>query len=245
MSNKKYIYLYTNTRAVDWNFAAGGWCAADDGDEEIIELRSNDGGARDRGHLAQASPSASSATIAAAATATADHLPQHSHAHSSHTLPLALPQSQSFAQTSAAAATAEAETSLFRHRLGSRYIYIYTYIYPHPSCRLCLILKAFLSARSEKTLAAAEQRFSRRSREEMPIWGCMQLQSCRIRAFLAEGMAFFFLSIFFFFLIGISAAYMLLYNIVLRVWRAEKESWKFLYMNDSAGKFWNLLKVRK
>ncbi|XP_031780327.1 glutamate receptor ionotropic, kainate 2 isoform X2 [Nasonia vitripennis] len=109
---------YVPSIEIPW-LNAGGWCAADDGDEEIIELRSNDGGARERGHLAQASPSASSATIAAAAAA-AD-LPQHSHAHSSHTLPLALPQSQSFAQTSAAAAAAaEAETSLFRHRLGSR-----------------------------------------------------------------------------------------------------------------------------
>lgn len=119
----------TDTRAPASNFAAGGWCAADDGDEEVIELRSNDGGAerQHRGHLAPASPASSTSL---AAPAPADELPCHrGRAHSSpHALPLApLPHSRSFAQMSeaaaaaaAATAAAEAETSLFRHRIGSR-----------------------------------------------------------------------------------------------------------------------------
>ncbi|XP_070159841.1 glutamate receptor ionotropic, kainate 2 isoform X5 [Polyergus mexicanus] len=105
---------------------AGGWCVVDDGDEEIIELRS---GAPWRKHLAQASSSSSSsttATTAAAATSatiatTATAIVQsHSHAHASHTLPLTFtPTTQSpCAQTPST--SAETETGLFGHHLGSR-----------------------------------------------------------------------------------------------------------------------------
>ncbi|XP_070159838.1 glutamate receptor ionotropic, kainate 2 isoform X2 [Polyergus mexicanus] len=104
----------------------GGWCVVDDGDEEIIELRS---GAPWRKHLAQASSSSSSsttATTAAAATSatiatTATAIVQsHSHAHASHTLPLTFtPTTQSpCAQTPST--SAETETGLFGHHLGSR-----------------------------------------------------------------------------------------------------------------------------
>ncbi|XP_029664955.1 glutamate receptor ionotropic, kainate 2-like [Formica exsecta] len=104
---------------------AGGWCVVDDGDEEIIELRS---GVPWRKHLAQASSSSSSsttattaaaatsATIATTATATVQ---SHSHAHASHTLPLTFTPTQSpCAQTPST--SAETETGLFGHHLGSR-----------------------------------------------------------------------------------------------------------------------------
>ncbi|XP_023288447.1 glutamate receptor ionotropic, kainate 2 [Orussus abietinus] len=86
---------------------AGGWCVADDGDEEVIELRSS-GSCPWREHLAQASSSSSSTTAL-----------QNPHAHASHTLPLTQSQSQpqSHAQTST---SSEAKAGLFRHRLGSR-----------------------------------------------------------------------------------------------------------------------------
>ncbi|XP_071569121.1 glutamate receptor ionotropic, kainate 2 isoform X2 [Temnothorax nylanderi] len=100
----------------------GGWCVVDDGDEEIIELRS---GVPWREHLAQASSSSSSSTAAAAAatatiatTATAT-VQSHPHAHASHALPLTFTPSQPpFAQTPGT--SNEAETGLFGHHLGSR-----------------------------------------------------------------------------------------------------------------------------
>ncbi|XP_017881765.1 glutamate receptor ionotropic, kainate 2 isoform X9 [Ceratina calcarata] len=98
---------------------AGGWCVVDDGDEEIIELRSSGSGPW-REHLAQAS-SSSSSSAAAATTATATATVQsHDHAHTSQTLPLTFtqPQSQSYAQ--APTTPTEAETGLLKHRLGSR-----------------------------------------------------------------------------------------------------------------------------
>lgn len=104
---------------------AGGWCIADDGDEEIIELRSS-GSVPWREHLAQASCSASSSTATAAATAIAASaaaattigVSGYTHAHTSHTLPLPFPQSQSHAQTSTT--TPEDETGFFGHYSGSR-----------------------------------------------------------------------------------------------------------------------------
>ncbi|XP_076672086.1 glutamate receptor ionotropic, kainate 2 isoform X1 [Andrena cerasifolii] len=97
---------------------AGGWCVVDDGDEEIIELRSSGSGPW-REHLAQASSSSSSSAAAAATTATAT-VQSHTHAHTSHTLPLTFtqPQSQSYAQ--APTTPTEAETGLIKHRVGSR-----------------------------------------------------------------------------------------------------------------------------
>ncbi|XP_071646435.1 glutamate receptor ionotropic, kainate 2 isoform X1 [Temnothorax longispinosus] len=100
---------------------AGGWCVVDDGDEEIIELRS---GVPWREHLAQASSSSSSSTAAAAATATiattaTATVQSHPHAHASHALPLTFTPSQPpFAQTPGT--SNEAETGLFGHHLGSR-----------------------------------------------------------------------------------------------------------------------------
>ncbi|XP_029168396.1 glutamate receptor ionotropic, kainate 2-like isoform X1 [Nylanderia fulva] len=107
---------------------AGGWCVVDDGDEEIIELRSD---APWRKHLAQASssPSSSATTAAAAATAAATSaavattatttVQSHSHAHASHTLPLTFtPTQPPCAQTPST--SAEAETGVFGHHLGSR-----------------------------------------------------------------------------------------------------------------------------
>ncbi|XP_025161126.1 glutamate receptor ionotropic, kainate 2 isoform X2 [Harpegnathos saltator] len=104
---------------------AGGWCVVDDGDEEIIELRSSDG-VPWREHLAQASSSSSpsaAATAAAAAAATAittatATVQSHPHAHASHTLPLTFTHSQPCAQTPST--SAETETGLFGHHLGSR-----------------------------------------------------------------------------------------------------------------------------
>ncbi|KAG5331039.1 GRIK1 protein, partial [Acromyrmex charruanus] len=100
---------------------AGGWCVVDDGDEEIIELRSS---VPWREHLAQASSSSSSstaATTAAAITTTATATVQsYPHAHASHALPLTFTSSQpSLAQTPST--SAETETGLFGHHLGSRY----------------------------------------------------------------------------------------------------------------------------
>ncbi|XP_043528936.1 glutamate receptor ionotropic, kainate 2-like isoform X4 [Frieseomelitta varia] len=97
---------------------AGGWCVVDDGDEEIIELRSSGSGPW-REHLAQASSSSSSSAAATATTATAT-VQSHAHAHTSHTLPLTFtqPQSQSYAQ--APTTPTEAETGLLKHRLGTR-----------------------------------------------------------------------------------------------------------------------------
>ncbi|XP_018054289.1 PREDICTED: glutamate receptor ionotropic, kainate 2 [Atta colombica] len=101
---------------------AGGWCVVDDGDEEIIELRSSVPWRKE--HLAQASSSSSSSTAAATAaaittTATAT-VQSHPHAHASHALPLTFTSSQpSLAQTPST--SAETETGLFGHHLGSRY----------------------------------------------------------------------------------------------------------------------------
>ncbi|XP_053978651.1 glutamate receptor ionotropic, kainate 2 isoform X1 [Hylaeus volcanicus] len=100
---------------------AGGWCVVDDGDEEIIELRSSGGGPW-REHLAQASSSSSSsaaATAAATTTATAT-VQSHAHAHASHTLPLTFTQSQSQSYAQAPTTPTETETGFFKHRLGSR-----------------------------------------------------------------------------------------------------------------------------
>ncbi|XP_050461833.1 glutamate receptor ionotropic, kainate 2 [Cataglyphis hispanica] len=102
---------------------AGGWCVVDDGDEEIIELRS---GVPWRKHLAQASSSSSSSTTAtttaaatSAAISTTATVQSHSHAHASHTLPLTFTPTQSpCAQTPST--SAETETGLFGHHLGSR-----------------------------------------------------------------------------------------------------------------------------
>ncbi|XP_036146418.1 glutamate receptor ionotropic, kainate 2 isoform X2 [Monomorium pharaonis] len=101
----------------------GGWCVVDDGDEEIIELRSN---VPWREHLAQASPSSSSsaaATATTAAIATTATVQSQPHAHASHALPLTFTSSQpSLAQTPST--SAETETRLFGHHLGSRYDYL-------------------------------------------------------------------------------------------------------------------------
>ncbi|XP_011637177.1 glutamate receptor ionotropic, kainate 2 isoform X2 [Pogonomyrmex barbatus] len=97
---------------------AGGWCVVDDGDEEIIELRSS---IPWREHLAQASSSSSSSTAAATATAiaTTATVQSHLHAHASHALPLTFTSSQPpLAQTSNT--STEAETELSGHHLGSR-----------------------------------------------------------------------------------------------------------------------------
>ncbi|XP_016767431.2 glutamate receptor ionotropic, kainate 2 isoform X3 [Apis mellifera] len=98
---------------------AGGWSIVDDGDEEIIELRSSGSGPW-REHLAQASSSSSSSAAATATTTTTATVQSHAHAHTSHTLPLTFtqPQSQPYAQTPTT--PTEAETGLFKHRLGSR-----------------------------------------------------------------------------------------------------------------------------
>ncbi|XP_076379479.1 glutamate receptor ionotropic, kainate 2 isoform X2 [Megalopta genalis] len=101
----------------------GGWCVVDDGDEEIIELRSSGSGPW-REHLAQASSSSSSsaavAATTAAATTTTTTVQSHTHAHASHTLPLTFtqPQLQSYAQ--APTTPTETEAGLFKHRHGSR-----------------------------------------------------------------------------------------------------------------------------
>ncbi|XP_072754831.1 glutamate receptor ionotropic, kainate 2 isoform X2 [Anoplolepis gracilipes] len=106
---------------------AGGWCVVDDGDEEIIELRS---GVPWRKHLAQASSSSSSsttttttatatATSAAIATTATATVQSHSYAHASHTLPLTFTPTQSPCAQTPSTST-EAETGLFGHHLGSR-----------------------------------------------------------------------------------------------------------------------------
>ncbi|XP_018397757.1 PREDICTED: glutamate receptor ionotropic, kainate 2 [Cyphomyrmex costatus] len=99
---------------------AGGWCVVDDGDEEIIELRSN---VPWREHLAQASSSSSSSTAAttaaAIATTTTATVQSHPHAHASHALPLTFTSSQPpLAQTPST--STETETGFFGHHLGSR-----------------------------------------------------------------------------------------------------------------------------
>ncbi|XP_039304950.1 glutamate receptor ionotropic, kainate 1 isoform X2 [Solenopsis invicta] len=98
----------------------GGWCVVDDGDEEIIELRSN---VPWREHLAQASSSSSSstatATTAAITTTTTATVQSHPHAHASHALPLTFTSSQPpLAQTSST--SSQTETGFFGHHLGSR-----------------------------------------------------------------------------------------------------------------------------
>ncbi|XP_076173790.1 glutamate receptor ionotropic, kainate 2 isoform X3 [Ptiloglossa arizonensis] len=102
---------------------AGRWCVVDDGDEEIIELRSSSGGPW-REHLAQASSSSSSSAAAATAAATATTatatVQSHAHAHASHTLPLTFTQSQSQPYAQAPTTPTEAETGFFKHHLGSR-----------------------------------------------------------------------------------------------------------------------------
>ncbi|XP_076287765.1 glutamate receptor ionotropic, kainate 2 isoform X2 [Lasioglossum baleicum] len=109
----------------------GGWCVVDDGDEEIIELRSSGSGPW-REHLAQASSSSSSsaavavtaavvpATTATATTTITATVQSHAHAHTSHTLPLTFtqPQLQSYAQ--APTTPTETEAGFLKHRLGSR-----------------------------------------------------------------------------------------------------------------------------
>ncbi|XP_076173789.1 glutamate receptor ionotropic, kainate 2 isoform X2 [Ptiloglossa arizonensis] len=101
----------------------GRWCVVDDGDEEIIELRSSSGGPW-REHLAQASSSSSSSAAAATAAATATTatatVQSHAHAHASHTLPLTFTQSQSQPYAQAPTTPTEAETGFFKHHLGSR-----------------------------------------------------------------------------------------------------------------------------
>ncbi|XP_076628796.1 glutamate receptor ionotropic, kainate 2 isoform X1 [Colletes latitarsis] len=98
---------------------AGGWCVVDDGDEEIIELRSSGGGPW-REHLAQASSSSSSSAAAATATTATATVQSHAHAHASHTLPLTFTQSQSQSYAQAPTTPTETETGFFKHRLGSR-----------------------------------------------------------------------------------------------------------------------------
>ncbi|XP_076628797.1 glutamate receptor ionotropic, kainate 2 isoform X2 [Colletes latitarsis] len=97
----------------------GGWCVVDDGDEEIIELRSSGGGPW-REHLAQASSSSSSSAAAATATTATATVQSHAHAHASHTLPLTFTQSQSQSYAQAPTTPTETETGFFKHRLGSR-----------------------------------------------------------------------------------------------------------------------------
>ncbi|XP_028981864.1 glutamate receptor ionotropic, kainate 2 [Diachasma alloeum] len=96
---------------------AGSWCATDDRDEEIIELRSS-GDMPWREHLAQASPSSSTGPIPATDTTTTVCVQGNTNAHTSLSLPLTFSQSQSFAQTSVT--TAEAEESLIGHQFRPR-----------------------------------------------------------------------------------------------------------------------------
>ncbi|XP_046435820.1 glutamate receptor ionotropic, kainate 1 isoform X1 [Neodiprion fabricii] len=101
---------------------AGGWGVADDGDEEVIELRSSghmQGGWTSRGeHLAQAS--SSSATSGLHQNHPLDaHSPTPAPPHPRASHPRPRPLSHSHAQASSAS-TPEAEAGLFRHRLGSR-----------------------------------------------------------------------------------------------------------------------------
>ncbi|XP_057338876.1 glutamate receptor ionotropic, kainate 2-like isoform X7 [Microplitis mediator] len=93
---------------------AGSWCAADDGDEEIIELRSS-GDVPWREHLAEAEYSASS-TANAPNTTTTISVQSHPCTHTS--LPLSYSQSQPFAQTSST--NVETETDMSEHQHGSR-----------------------------------------------------------------------------------------------------------------------------
>ncbi|XP_011303622.1 glutamate receptor ionotropic, kainate 2 isoform X2 [Fopius arisanus] len=96
---------------------AGSWCATDDRDEEIIELRSS-GDLSWRGHLAQASSSSSAVPVTADTTTTTVCVQSNTNAHTSLSLPLTFSQSQSFAQ--APTATTEAEESLIGHRFRPR-----------------------------------------------------------------------------------------------------------------------------
>ncbi|XP_046736501.1 glutamate receptor ionotropic, kainate 2 isoform X10 [Diprion similis] len=107
---------------------AGGWGVADDGDEEVIELRSSghmQGGWTSRGqHLAQASTSSATSVLhqnhpldAHSPAAPPPPAPAAPHPRASHPRPR--PLSHSHAQASSAS-TPEAEAGLFRHRLGSR-----------------------------------------------------------------------------------------------------------------------------
>ncbi|XP_046736426.1 glutamate receptor ionotropic, kainate 1 isoform X2 [Diprion similis] len=106
----------------------GGWGVADDGDEEVIELRSSghmQGGWTSRGqHLAQASTSSATSVLhqnhpldAHSPAAPPPPAPAAPHPRASHPRPR--PLSHSHAQASSAS-TPEAEAGLFRHRLGSR-----------------------------------------------------------------------------------------------------------------------------
>lgn len=98
-------------------FAAGSWRAADDGDEEIFELRSS-GDVPWREHLAQASSSPSA--NAPSTTTTTVSLQSHPRTHATLSLPLSFSQSQPLAQTSAT--TTETETSLLGNKFGSRFV---------------------------------------------------------------------------------------------------------------------------
>ncbi|XP_048513712.1 glutamate receptor ionotropic, kainate 2 isoform X7 [Athalia rosae] len=105
---------------------AGGWGVADDGDEEVIELRSShmQGSWTGRGeHLAQASSSSATTAMqnpdAHSPTATAPVTSTPAPSHTRASLARARPLSHAHAQTSSAT-PAEAETGLFRHRVGSR-----------------------------------------------------------------------------------------------------------------------------
>ncbi|XP_048513707.1 glutamate receptor ionotropic, kainate 1 isoform X2 [Athalia rosae] len=104
----------------------GGWGVADDGDEEVIELRSShmQGSWTGRGeHLAQASSSSATTAMqnpdAHSPTATAPVTSTPAPSHTRASLARARPLSHAHAQTSSAT-PAEAETGLFRHRVGSR-----------------------------------------------------------------------------------------------------------------------------
>lgn len=96
----QYMLLKFANNVKVFNFvchdSAGDRCFADDGDEEIIELRPSGAG-----HLAQASPA----------------MQKHPDAHSSYALPFALSHSQSLAQTSGCF---KAETRINRHCSWSR-----------------------------------------------------------------------------------------------------------------------------
>lgn len=96
---------------------AGSWCAADDGDEEIIELRSC-GDVPWRKHLTEAESPPPTKPVAPDTTTTVS-VQSHPRVHTS--LPLSYSQSQSLAQTSAS--NAETETDLSEYQHGSRFNY--------------------------------------------------------------------------------------------------------------------------
>ncbi|XP_044594046.1 glutamate receptor ionotropic, kainate 2 isoform X6 [Cotesia glomerata] len=93
---------------------AGSWCAADDGDEEIVELRSC-GDVPWRKHLTEAESPPPTKPVAPDTTTTVS-VQSHPHVHTS--LSLSYSQSQSLAQTSAS--NAETETDLSEYQHGSR-----------------------------------------------------------------------------------------------------------------------------